>query len=597
MFMVPPDVLSAIVRLPWTAHRAHCPIVCIWCRPSPLADRLTAALPMAEAAGGGDRQPGHGTADVTFRNGIVHTMAGPTPVEALAVRDGKILAAGSADRIASLATAATEVVDLQGRTVLPGLIDPHHHYTLSAVLTHLLIGVGYAAYPAKADVLAHLASVAAATPAGQWIAAGFYDNLLQGGDLTAADLDAVSAVHPVFVLYVNGHVGAVNTAAFGRAGIGEDVGTLPGGGHFGRGADGRLNGLVYEQPALMRFATVALPATTPELITTALTGYAAAAAAAGHTTLHEPGTIKPDWVPHLAQLSNTLDVRLSGSFSTDAAAAGAPYAKLGPAATARRIPGSRFSLYGMKLWADGSNQAEMAAQTHPYLNSTDKGTANYTTPEMTQLCRKAKDAGWPVLIHCQGDAAVEEALDAIEQAYGPHPASGINRIEHATMARRDQIERMKSLGVEPSFIPDFVHLYGAAYRDQIFGAARAESMSPFGVASQVALAFSLHSDAPAAGLPVNPLRYVQTAVTRRCAIDGSVLGSDLRITVEEALRAVTATAARHLGLAETLGTLEAGKEADLTILEADPYTVDPDAISAIAVSQTWVAGQRMHGAE
>lgn len=163
------------------------------------------------------------------------------------------------------------------------------------------------------------------------------------------------------------------------------------------------------------------------------------------------------------------------------------------------------------------------------------------------------------------------------------------------MARRDQVERMKALGVEPSFIPDFVYLYGAAYRDQIFGAPRAEFMSPFGAADEAGMVFSLHSDAPAAGLPVNPLRHVQTAVTRRCVIDGSVLGPDLAVTVDSAVRAVTVNAARHLGLADSLGTLEPGKQADLTILESDPYTADPATIMAILVSQTWVAGDQKFG--
>ncbi|MEX1175041.1 MAG: amidohydrolase family protein [Mycobacterium sp.] len=110
------------------------------------------------------------------------------------------------------------------------------------------------------------------------------------------------------------------------------------------------------------------------------------------------------------------------------------------------------------------------------------------------MCQSAKDGGWSILVHCQGDAAVDEALDAIEAVYGPEPLTGVNRVEHATMARRDQIDRMKELGVEPSFIPDFIYLYGGAFRDQIFG-------------------FSLHSDAPATGLPTNPLRHLQTAVT------------------------------------------------------------------------------------
>lgn len=236
---------------------------------------------------------------------------------------------------------------------------------------------------------------------------------------------------------------------------------------------------MYEQPALLRFVALAVPPVTTERIATALTAYTNEAAAAGNTTLHEPGTIKPERVEHLADLSNSLPVRLSASFSTDAAEAATAFAALGPAARARRIAGSWLSLYGMKLWADGSNQAQMAAQTQPYLNSTEKGRANYSPAQMAQLCQTAKDAGWSILVHCQGDAAVDEALDALEAVYGPHPVTGVNRIEHATMARRDQIDRMKALGVEPSFIPDFIYLYGGAFRDQIFGAERAEFMSPF----------------------------------------------------------------------------------------------------------------------
>jgi predicted amidohydrolase YtcJ len=396
-------------------------------------------------------------------------------------------------------------------------------------------------------------------------------------------------------MYVNGHVGAANAPAFARAGITADVSTLPGGGRFGRGPDGRLDGRIYEQPALLRFTAVAVPQPTQAVIAEAVTAYAKLAAAAGNTTLHEPGTIQPAWVEDLARLSNDLEVRLSASFSTDAVAASAAFAAVGPAGRARRIPDSRLSLYGMKFWADGSNQAGSAAQTKPYLGSGEKGCPNHSALEMVGLCRAARDAGWSILVHCQGDAAVDEALDAIEEVYGSRPATGINRLEHATMARPDQIERMKQLGVEPSFIPDFVHLYGAEYRERIFGPARAEFMVPAGAAERAGIGFTLHSDAPAAGLPINPLRHVQTAVTRRCVTDGSVVGADLALTVDEALRAITANAARQIGLGDVLGTLEPGKEADLTILESDPCRADPEKIADIRVSETWVAGERKFG--
>lgn len=521
--------------------------------------------------------------------------AGRERVEALAVSGTKIIGAGSEAELAQVTGTTTSVVDLDGRTVLPGLIDPHHHYVLASLLNHLLLNIGHAGSPTRVDALNELKSAAARTPAGRWIAAGFYDNILQGGDLTIADLDSVSTVHPIFVIYVNGHVGAGNALAFERAGTGQDTGVISGGGHFGRGPDGRLNGLIYEQPALLRFIALAVPTTTPSLISHALTAYTKTVAAAGNTTLHEPGTVKVDWVDGLAELSNSLDVRLSASFSTDEVEASASYSDLGPPALAKKLPNSRFSLYGMKFWADGSNQAEMAAQTQPYLNSAAKGSINYRGSEMTELCGAAKNAGWSILIHCQGDAAVDAALDAIESAYGADPVTGVNRLEHATMARQDQIERMKALRIEPSFIPDFLHLYGAAYRDQIFGSPRADFMVPLGAAANVGLPFSLHSDAPAAGLPVNPLRHVETAVTRRCVTDGTLVGPELGVAIDSAMRAVTVNAARHLGLGDVVGTLERGKEADLSILESDPYESDPDQISAIRVSETWVAGEQKFG--
>ncbi len=191
------------------------------------------------------------------------------------------------------------------------------------------------------------------------------------------ELDAVSTGHPIFVWYVNGHNAAANSLAFKLAKIPQDVGSLPGGGHFGRGPDGKLNGLIYEEPALLRFTAVAVPDVTPDMMANALVLYAKKVAAVGNTTLHEPGTIKPEWVQPLARLSNTLDVRLSASLSTDAIEESKAFASIGPGSKARMIAGSRLSLYGIKFWADGSNQTETGAQTKPYLHSTRKGKTNY----------------------------------------------------------------------------------------------------------------------------------------------------------------------------------------------------------------------------
>ena len=533
-------------------------------------------------------------ADTIFRNGTIYPMtAGGGAVEALAIGGGKIIAAGKSSDVSALASGATKIVDLQGRTLFPGFIDPHHHTVLCALVVDLTTNIGFDAYRTRAEALEALKTLAAKTPPGQWIAASFYDNLLQGGDLSMTELDAVSTQHPIFVIYVNGHEGAANGLAFQLAKIPEDVGELPGGGHFGRGPDGKLNGVIYEPPALLRFMAAALPPTTPELMAKSLASYAKLAAAAGNTTLHEPGTIKPEWVPMLAKLSNTLAVRMSGSLNTESVEASKAFAALGPGDKARKIPDSRFSLYGMKFWADGSNQAESAAQTTPYLGGNSKGAANYSVAKMKQLCEAARDAGWPILIHCQGDAGIDDALDAIEAAYGAHPATGLNVLQHATLARQDQLERTKRLGVEISFLPDLLYLYGSAYRDQILGPERTEFMEPMAACVKAGIPFSLHTDAPVS--PAGPLRLAQIAVTRRCVIDNSVIGVDQAITIDEALKAITIHAARQIGLEDSIGSLAPGKEADLTILESDPYKASPDAIGAIKVSETWVAGERKFG--
>lgn len=533
-------------------------------------------------------------ADVIFRNGTIIPMTEHRArVEALAIAGGKILAVGSEAEVSTLRARGTTVVDLQGRIVLPGLIDPHHHTVLSALVADLLTDVGYAKYRTRDEVIAALTSVAGKTAPGEWIRAGRFDNLLQDGDLSMELLDAVSTEHPIFVWYVNGHTAAANSTAFRLAKIPSDVGVLPGGGHFGRGSNGALNGLIYEEPALLRFTSLAIPDITPDMLVKLVTSYTTRVAATGNTTLHEPGTIKPEWVQLLAKLSATLDVRLSASLPSDAIDQSTSFASLGTGAKARIVPGSRLSLYGIKFWADGSNQQETAAQTMPYLHTASKGQTNYSETQMGQMCRAAMNAGWPILIHCQGDAAIDDALGAIESAYGVNPATGLNRIEHATMARQDQLERMQRLGVEPTFLMSLLLLYGAAYRDEILGAQRTSFMIPTGACVKLGIPFSLHTDAPAG--PIGPLRLVQTAITRRCEIDGSVIGADQAITVEQALMAVTMNAARQIGMEDAIGTLEPGKEADLTILESDPFKTDPEQIAAIKISETWVAGERKFG--
>lgn len=584
--------------------------MCMWCRTSEFSEHLTAKFSekrrrlMLFTGAGSITSAFHASLsaadlerpDTVFRNGSIYTISGHSnKVEAMAVRNGKVLATGSVEQVMSMTKNKPTIVNLEGRTVFPGFIDPHNHVVLSSLFDQLLINVGFSKYKMKAQVKSFMKTTAAKTPAGQWLAFGFYDNLLQGGDWSMAELNDISTNHPIFIFYVNGHVGAANSLAFSKANIPQNIGMLPGGGYFGRDRAGHLNGMIYNEPALMKFADLAVPKPSPELLEKAVVQYAQQAASSGLTTLHEPGTVKPQWVESLAKLSNHLPIRMSASFSSDAVEESKKYTSLGPSNRARILPNSRFSLFGMKCWVDGSNQAESAAQTQPYLNTDKKGTKSDTQDQMTEICEKAKAADWTMLAHCQGDAAIDEYLNALETVYGANPAMGLMRIEHATMLRQDQIERMKKLGYEPTFMTDFVYLYGAAYRDSIFGPERAAFMVPCAAAQKAGLQYSVHSDNPAAGMPLNPLRHVQIQIMRQCIADGSVVGAQQRVDLETALRAVTINPSRHIGMEHMLGSLEKGKEADLTILERDPFTTEMSSISAIKVSETWVAGQKAFG--
>jgi predicted amidohydrolase YtcJ len=534
-------------------------------------------------------------ADVIFRGGTIIPMAaaGPKRAEALAVRGGKIAAVGSASELAGLQGANTQVIDLGGRTLLPGLIDPHQHSCFVALFAELLFDVGYPKYPTRADLMGALKALDAKLPPGEWLMAYNFDNLLQGGDLSMTELDGVSKDRPILVWYINMHDGAANSPAFKIAQITEDIGKLPGGGHFGRSADGKLNGLIYEESAMLKFVPHALPKITPQLFEKAMVDFFKMCASLGNTTTHEPGTVEPDWIEGLVKLTAKGTGRLSASLQYDAMKAGDAYKAYGRGAKAALFPNSRFSLFGIKIIGDGSNQTKTGAQTIPYLGTDLKGSPNYPPAELKTMVAAVQAAGWPVQIHCNGDATIDYALDAIEAAYGANPTTGVNRIEHSTMARPDQLKRMKALGVEPTFLMNHVYFYGAAYRDELFGPERAAFMDPAGACVEGGLPFTLHTDAPCS--PPGTLRLVETAVTRRCVVDNSIVGPDQAIAVEEALRAVTAQAAAQIGQADRIGTLEAGKEADLTLLEQDPFAVAPDAIARIKVSETWVAGEKIFG--
>jgi hypothetical protein len=182
----------------------------------------TAIAPMAPArAASGDG------ADLIFHGGPVIPLAGfGQYAEALAVKSGKIIAVGTSDAVMGLKSNSTQLIDLGGRAVLPGFIDPHQHTVTGALINAIFTDCGYTKYQTRGALLAMFRDKAGKTPPGQWLLFTSFDNLLQGGDLMMPDLDAISKVHPILVYYINMHTAAGNSAAFAAAQIPDDIGPL-----------------------------------------------------------------------------------------------------------------------------------------------------------------------------------------------------------------------------------------------------------------------------------------------------------------------------------------------------------------------------------
>jgi len=252
---------------------------------------------------------------------------------------------------------------------------------------------------------------------------------------------------------------------------------------------------------------------------------------------------------------------------------------------------------GYKLVADGSNQGFTGLQREPYLNSDNRGLAYMSAEELRTRAIERARKGWHLFIHGNGDAAIDNILDACEamRDAGIDMSKVRARIEHCSILHDEQIARMKELGVSASFLIGHVHYWGVAMRDHVFGVEKAQLLDRCKSLEKAGVGFTLHSDFMVTD-PV-PLHMIEMAVTRKTWKEPNyVLAPNETISVESAIRALTSEAAWQLFSDHEIGSLEAGKFADLVILEKDPREVDPDAIKDIKVLETWMDGRQVYRA-
>ena len=531
----------------------------------------------------------HAPADTILLSRRMHTMAARRPsAQALAVREGRIVAVGTKAEVMGLKGSATQVIDLGDLTVLPGFVDPHMHSNFCGLRPWL--DVGPFTTKDMQEARSKIAQAAASVRPGQWVQGKMLDpSLMPGKPLTRRDLDQLAPQVPVFVLESNGHVAYVNSKAIELAKVTKDTPDPPQA-RFGRDADGELNGRLDEPPAFQPFVWV-LPKPTPAEFVGFLRADLDDASARGCTALHDCG---------IGGLYAEGDIALiEAAMKTDP---GVRYAGMLVSTHMKKWremglrPGehsTRFTLNGIKAWSDGSNQGGTGYQREPYLGGSNRGALNYRPEEIEQVVREAHEAGWQLGIHANGDAAIDVTLDAFER--GTRGAGGHklrHRIEHCSILHDGQIARMKKLGISPSFLIGHVHFWGRAFRDRLLGPARADRLDPCRSALNGGLRISLHSDYNVT--PIDPLRCVQNAVLRDMREGGGVLNPAERITALQGLRAVTIDAAWQCHLDHLCGSLEPGKAADLVVLEKDPLAVKPDAIESIRIHSTWLDGRKRY---
>lgn len=531
--------------------------------------------------------------DRIYINGEIVAMS-DIEAEAVAVMGEEIVAVGSKSEIEALAGPATEVVDLSGKTMLPGFYAAHDHFPKAGVLAVHQVDLNsppIGAIESMDQLVAALAARAAETPEGEWINGRGYDDTLlpEQRHPTRADLDRASTKHPIFITHTSGHLGVANSMALEIAGIDRNTPQPPGGVIRKDPQTGEPDGVFEESGGLVsRYLPDFTLEQRMEAVEWAVEDYleegvtTAVIAGGGRESLQ---------VLQEARRRGLLKFRLISMVSKQAP--GRPSAaEAGGIVTG--FGDDWLKLGAVKSWQDGSNQGYTGYFTEPYHTAFNgdasyRGYASRSREDLTAMVRELHDAGYQVAVHGNGDAAIDDILYAYEQAQKANPRPDArHRIEHCQVVREDQLDKIKELGVTPSFYVGHVYYWGDRHRDIFMGPERAARISPLKSARDRGIRFTVHDDTPVT--PVDPLLLVWDSVNRLTK-SGKELGPEQRISVGAALRAVTIDAAWQNFEEARKGSIEPGKLADFVLLAENPMTVEPTRIRDIEVLETIVAGE------
>ena len=546
------------------------------------------------------------SADAVYFNGKIITVDDDNPkATAVAIKDGMIIYVGDIRGSKPLMADSTRQIDLQGKTMVPGFVDAHGHVVsagIQAASANLLpMPDGEVnSFGQLVDTLKAWEATAKGAEfienTGWLVGFGFDDSQLEEQAFPTAEvLEQVSRDKPMMIIHQSGHFGVFNRKALELAGITDCRKEVPGGSIRCK-ADGQTPSGVLEENAFFG-ALAVFQASVDDAYNLDLFGQGMRNFARfGYTTAQEGRAFAPTVAtaeakaaqgPLLIDVALYVDYTSKDLLDTSAYYSGSGYDGIGY--------NNGLRIAGLKLTIDGSPQGKTAWLSQPYFvppEGQDKDYAGYAAMTEEQVNAEVMDAfanNRQVLVHCNGDAAIDRYLNAIEQAIEEHGLKDRrNVLIHGQTLRKDQIGRVKELDVMPSLFPMHTFYWGDWHRDSVLGPERAAYISPTRDVLDAGMVFSSHHDAPVA----NPdsMRVLSATVTR-VTRSGEVLGPDQRVTPYEGLKAITIWPAYQHFEEKVKGSIEVGKQADFVILSADPLTVDPLTIADIKVLQTINDGQ------
>ena len=556
------------------------------------------APPLASQAA----QPQVDPADTIYTGGDIVTMNDLQPsAEALAVKGGRIVAVGTrADVEKAHKGAGTKLVDLGGKTLLPGFLDAHSHYINSLTVANQVNLYAPPAGPGKdvASIVAELVKYRDAhrIPKGEIIQAyGYDENVMPKGQLlNRDDLDKALPDNPVLVGHVSMHGAVLNSAAMKKWNVTAQTKTPSGGVIVRKPGTHEPYGLIMETAYLPIFASLPQPTQAQE-VEWSKAGQMLYAQY-GVTTAHEGATHLGDLelMKRAAAGGATLIDIVSYPFITDLDKVLAKY----PKDTWGRYD-NRLKIGGVKITIDGSPQGKTAYFTTPYLTGGPGGekkwTGELTFPEevVTQAVKRVYDMGVPLNLHANGDGAIDAFLRSHEKAAAAELGKQRNvTMIHSQFVRKDQLDKYVQYKIRPSFYTLHTYYFAEAHIANR-GQAQAMAISPMRDATDKGLAPTNHTDFVVA--PLDQLFMLWSAVNR-ISRAGAVIGAEQRVTPGEALKAQTLYVAQQFGEQASKGSLEPGKLADMVVLDGNPLKVEPMAIKDIKVIETLKEGKTIYKA-